>query len=447
MGETLKSQDLVDLFVNDSAHEDLLLYALDVDALFKYDQVKGVYEMLGDEKLERYVYHFLKYKVTRNITWGMIKDLVKQIKMSVERNVDGVTFSPYVALEDCLLNLETFEYCPFSKDKIAVHYVPFSRETVEQKPETPVFNKFLNEVIVDRTLKPDKELQVLVQEMCGYYLLNNLKAEAVFFLYGQGLNGKSTLINILQDLIGKEFCSASSIQAMTTNRWGPVSLIGKKINFCRDEESKYLASDKFKTIISGEPVEIEKKYGGTFLFTPNAKHLFSLNQLPKFDMLDRGLLRRIKIIPFFFNIEESKKDTDLGRRLKAELPGIFAWALVGAKRLVENGYRFTETKAIKETRSEFEEAISGAISFFRERYEINEEGFSANEDMYREYVIWCTSNGRKAMNSNNFFKDLINILGLQGHFKWSIGENKTIRGKKCTPKKETQTYEGKQSNL
>lgn len=438
---------MVDLFVMDNEHENQLLYAQDVDALFKYDQAKGIYRMFTDRKLEQYVYRFLKYKINRNITWGMIKDLAMQIKMSTERSVDEITVSPYIALEDCLLNLETFKFSAFDLEKIATHNVPFSKQTLLDKPKTPVFTAFLDSVIVDRKLNPDYELQFLVQEMCGFYFLNNLKAEAVFFLYGQGMNGKSTIMNILQELIGKEFYSAATIESLTKDKWGPVSLIGKKINFCRDEESRFLASDKFKTMISGEPTEIEKKYGSKSLFTPTAKHLFSLNHLPKFDMLDRGLLRRIKIIPFYHNISESKKDTDLGKKLKAELPGIFAWAIEGAKRLVENGYKFSEAKAVEEMKYEFQEMVSAAILFFRERYQLEETGFSANEDMYREYTIWCTNNGRKPMNSNNFFKDLINNIGLQNHMKWSSTENKTIRGKKCIPIKETKPYEGEQSNL
>jgi putative DNA primase/helicase len=55
------------------------------------------------------------------------------------------------------------------------------------------------------------------------------------------------------------------------------------------------------------------------------------NHKPIIRGTDEGIWRRIKLIPFTVTIPEPERDPDLPEKLKAELPGILAWAVAGCK--------------------------------------------------------------------------------------------------------------------
>jgi len=57
--------------------------------------------------------------------------------------------------------------------------------------------KFLNEATLG-----DQEYISYLQRICGYCLTGSIKEEALFFLYGQGGNGKGTFLNTLTSILG-----------------------------------------------------------------------------------------------------------------------------------------------------------------------------------------------------------------------------------------------------
>jgi putative DNA primase/helicase len=284
---------------------------------------------------------------------------------------------------------------------------------------------------VDEKGKTDEQLIVLVQEMLGYYLLNNLKAQAVFFLVGRGANGKSVLINVVEKMIGAEYVSAMSIQSLTMNNFATSGLIGKKVNLCNEEESKYLRSDRFKALISGDLIMGERKHENHFYFHPKTKYLFATNAMPTFDGINHGIRRRMQIIQFNRVFEPHEQDRDLSDKLQTEIGGIVGWALKGAQRLVSNGYRFSQSDNVDEAILSFENQTSSALAYFRENYEVSEDpnDFMSADEMYELYRQWCEKYGKKPMSEPVFGRDIgDNIFkGARSIIKWYGGQ--TRRGR------------------
>jgi putative DNA primase/helicase len=221
-----------------------------------------------------------------------------------------------------------------------------------------------------------------------------------------------------------------SIEKLTTNDFAASSLIGKKINICLEEESSYVKSDKFKAMVSGDPINVERKYGDSFMWEPTVKYVFATNEMPTFSGLNYGLVRRIKIIPFNRIIEDHKKDTRLTDKLGTELSGILAWAMAGAKRLAENGFKFTECAQSVNKIGEFKENISAAILFYNENYTLgtSDEDFLSNDELYENYVHWCEKRGKKRQSYYVFMRDinthilLSDVRGIDKDGKKCIGK-------------------------
>ena len=427
---SLTNQELVRKFIQDERHIQKLLYSYELDSFFFYQEDKGYFK-LQDRQLkefENYVENFLYEESPKNITTARIEDIVKYLKIKTSRKV-GSEEAEYLSFaEGQVLRLSDFTLHAYDLNKIALHHLPFNPYKVITMQPTPMWSKFLDEVVVKDNLTPDRELQSLLQEMFGYSLLQTTKAEKTFFLVGEGANGKSVMLNILRKVVGESNCSSKSIEALTTDRFATSGLIGKTVNICSEEESDYIKSDKFKAIVSGEPIDIERKFGEAVSGRFSVKFIFATNEMPTFSGFNNGLLRRMVIVPFKKTIEESLRDVDLSKKLEAELEGIVSWAIEGARRLVERKYRFILPEACKLKEEEFKENLSSSISFIKENYIIDETCFISNLDLYGSYKIWAKDRGIKAVKLQRFSKDITKLYGDSVVF-WDKTNDKTIRGR------------------
>jgi putative DNA primase/helicase len=84
--------------------------------------------------------------------------------------------------------------------------------------QCPLFLTFLDEV-----MGSDQELVAYLQRVFGYLLTGDTSAQCLFFLYGTGANGKSTLLNIAKALLGTGFCrqTPSEMIMARPNKTGP----------------------------------------------------------------------------------------------------------------------------------------------------------------------------------------------------------------------------------
>lgn len=99
-------------------------------------------------------------------------------------------------------------------------------------------------------------------------------------LVGGSNTGKSTLIKMINSLIGKQNISALSIQDMA-KRFYPAQLKDKLVNACADNSSIALDDiGNLKKITGDDEIMYEDKGCKPYFFTPFAKLIFSFNTLP-----------------------------------------------------------------------------------------------------------------------------------------------------------------------
>lgn len=162
-------------------------------------------------------------------------------------------------------------------------------------------------------------------------------------------NGKSQILELARSLL-----PVSATASVTAARMGDerhiVGLVGKLLN-ASDElsSSSAIASDTFKAIVTGEPVQGRDVYKSRVEFRPLAQHLFATNTLPVFQGgMDRGVQRRLLVISFNRVIPKDERVEAIGRRIGEEEPdALLAWAVAGAARLISNkGFTLPATSSI-----------------------------------------------------------------------------------------------------
>ena len=168
----------------------------------------------------------------------------------------------------------------------------------------------------------------------------------LFFLIGDGGNGKSVFIDVISSLCGKENVCNISLNRLNDEKYLP-ELFGKMINVSGETpNAKCMNTDIIKAVVSGDWVTGRAVYQKPSKFKPYAKHYLGMNTLPEIDDNTHGMWRRIHVIEFPRKFSESEMDVELTGTLIDELSGIFNWALEGYRRLRDQGFIFSKSPSM-----------------------------------------------------------------------------------------------------
>lgn len=421
-------------------YKDNLLFVEEFNSYYWFDNLFHYYKPLKEIEIKAKIANFLEINLSGNITDSTFNNADTWLRLKVNKIIPEIESNLTIFNDGSVLNIETLEVRKYKKTDNIFYFI--NCRFPSKKDKCPNFFKFLNNIMVDEEDKTDKQLIVLMQEMFGYYLLSTQEPPITFFLTGGGSNGKSTLQGVLEQLVGgPHFVMSNSIENLTTKDFHIQELRFKRLNVCNEEQSKYMQAAKFKAMVEGARVHGEIKFGEQFSFCPRTKHIFATNNMPAFDSLDYGTRRRIKIVPFMKTI--LPKDTNKAYKNKIwektafapELPGIVAWAIEGAKRLIANNYTFSTAASVEAEMLEYEAVVSSTVNFIRDNFEkaikdqVGAEFFSSTR-LYKIYHQWCkTATNRKPVNSNIFRRELRQELKLkQMIMGWDRCENSNKRG-------------------
>jgi P4 family phage/plasmid primase-like protien len=184
-------------------------------------------------------------------------------------------------------------------------------------------------------------------------------------------NGKSQILDLARSLLPEE-AVASVTAASVGDERHIIGLVGKLLN-ASDElsSSKAIASDRFKAVVTGEPIEGRDVYASRIEFRCVAQHMFSTNTLPVFQGgMDRGVQRRLLVIPFNRMIPDEKCIEKIGLRIGQEEADLLrAWVVDGARRNMHNR-RFSIPKSSKEALREWLYGSDPVLAWAAERVRV-----------------------------------------------------------------------------
>lgn len=259
---------------------------------------------------------------------------------------------------------------------------------VNYDPEAkcPNFDKYLSTTL-------DSEVATLAEEVYGYCLIPSTRFEKAIMLVGAGSNGKSVFLDVLQYLLGEKNISNIELQELEENRFKAAGLLGKLANIFADLSSKAMkSSSMFKTLVTGDRVTAERKFGQPFEFNNYAKLLFSANEPPRNSDKTFAYYRRWIIIPFTRTFDKGTADRGLRNKLQAETAGILNKALDGLHRLVEQG-EFSQPPQTLKALEAYQTHNDTAAAFANEMTEESLVGKVAKQKLYEAYRDWCTDQG------------------------------------------------------
>lgn len=271
----------------------------------------------------------------------------------------------------------------------------------------PRFEQFLAEVFKGDSDHVQKSH--VVCEALGYTLIPSCHLEKFFMLIGSGANGKSVLLSVLADLIGREYTTAVQ-PSQFENRFQRGHLQGKLANIITEiAEGAEIADAQLKSLVSGEMTTAEHKHQAPFDFVPYAKHWFGTNHLPHTRDFSDALFRRALILTFPNKFDGPGRDVHLIDKLKAELPGILNLALEGLQRLISNS-AFTECPSSADIAKQWRREADQVAQFVEEDCETGAGFEIASSQLFEKYGYWAARSGvKRTLNHNNFTNRLTRL--------------------------------------
>lgn len=312
-----------------------------------------------------------------------------------------------IAFRNGVYDLDTEELKDFSPSYIITNIIPW-----DYRPDaySEIADKTLNKIACN-----DPEIRALLEECIGYCFFRQNEISKSFFLTGAGSNGKSTFLDMVKHVLGRQNYVALDLDELS-ERFSTTTMFGKLANIGDDISDDFLqgkAIANFKKVVSGNDIKAENKGQDAYFFKPTVKLLFSANEIPR--MRNKGfqaVLRRMVIIPF--NAVFSVHDADFDARItwKLKKPEVAEYliqiGMEGLKRVLAT-QDFTKSVAVENQLDEFERDNNPILLFLdevEEREIINQE----TKSVYTRYDTFCYENGFTKVAMQTFSKDMKRYL-------------------------------------
>lgn len=277
---------------------------------------------------------------------------------------------------------------------------------------------------LDRVTGGDRELQSFLQRVTGYCLTGTTQTHAMFFFYGTGGNGKGTFLNTIAHLLG-DYAKTAPIGAFTASKFERHStelamLQGARLVSAQEtEEGRRWDEAKIKALTGGDTITARFMQKDNFEFRPQFKLLIAGNHKPQLRNVDEAMRRRLHLVPFTQTIPAAERIEGLDEQLRAELPGIFAWAIEGCLAWQRDGLQPPES-----VRTATEEYFEGEDSFqewLDENCELRPGAQSTSAELFRSWSEWSQRAGEAATSQRSFSQKLES----HGFPRITIGHAKT----------------------
>ena len=278
--------------------------------------------------------------------------------------------------------------------------------------DCPEFKAFLKKII------PDDNIREFFGQCVGMAMVGKVYEEVMVFLVGDGCNGKSTLANILSQVMGTYTTSLQPdvITSMTGSKTPPdiAEVRGRRIVFISEtEEGDTLSTKALKRLCSNERLAVRRLYCMPESFVPSHTIFYSTNHKPRVSSNDNGTWRRIKIIPFTYQFKEEEKITNFAEKLLEKEGGaILHWCIEQAQKFIANGLKLIAPEEVKAETNEYKQSEDVMAQFVDEMIVIKypetciadpiDSRRIKSSVLYTVYKNWCKINNYPAKNVSVF---------------------------------------------
>ena len=258
----------------------------------------------------------------------------------------------------------------------------------------------------------DLELIDYVQKICGLGAIGRVYMEAIIISYGEGANGKSTFWNTIAWVLGS-YAGGISADALTVGCRRNVKpeiaeVKGKRLLIAAElEEGMRLSTATVKQLCSTDQIKGEKKYKDPFDFVPSHTLVLYTNHLPKVGAMDRGIWRRLIVIPFSATISGKNDIKNYAAYLQQHAGQyVLKWIIEGAAKAIRENFNPKLPQVVEDAIGRYRNDSNWLGYFVEECCEVGEDLVEKSGDFYNAYRAFCMRTGDYIRDSATFYTAL-----------------------------------------
>jgi P4 family phage/plasmid primase-like protien len=327
-----------------------------------------------------------------------INGMLSQAKPYLAVSMDDLDSDPW--LFNCLggtLDLRTGRLTPHNPADLITRLAPVG---YDPEADCPRFERFLKETLVDDAVIS------FIKRFAGYSLTGSTRERAFAILYGFGKNGKTTLIELLQDAIG-DYATNTDVETILIKNRSPgasndvAALKGARfVSAAEVEQNRGLAESKVKQLTGSDTVTARFLFREFFDYRPEFKLWLSTNNKPLIKGTDDAIWDRVRLVPFTQRFEGDQADLKLPEKLRQELPGILAWLVQGCLEWQQHG--LGEPEGVRAATAQYRQEMDTLAAFLDERCVVRSGLTAPATPLYKQYQLWCDDAGEKPETQKTF---------------------------------------------
>lgn len=364
-----------------------------------YKYTGKFWEPYSEEQVERDVHSALR---GRGFSMGLVNNTIKTVKRFAVKD----EFKPaptYVAFRNGVLDLQGWDYglidfslIPHSPKLKTMSLLNFDFDAEAQCPQ---WLEFLNQVF-----EGDKDRELLLQQFMGYLLVYDYRWHKMLVMAGESRSGKGTIANVIRELVGHSAYAGASLSSLS-EQFGLHPLVNAKVAVISDAKQTARgnisrAHEVLLNVAANDSIPVRRMYSSPITTQIAARIVMMANNVPRFADDADALYNRYLVLPFNVSFA-GREDVLLSEKLKAEMSGIFNWAVQGLIQLAAAG-KFIQpelgVKAADEMR-----VYSNPLGTFVERFLVQDtDGLVPCRDLFLAYQQFCRELDIKAVPNIEF---------------------------------------------
>lgn len=382
-------------------------------ALYHYVPEDGVYEPHGESHIKGEMERLLGAVATNQ----RVREVVEKVKRRTIAMPDELDTEPNrLVVQNGILDLHTGEIDDHSPHEPHQTLVP-----VNYDPEASCerIDEFFGEIVDGSDV--DTLYRLIAHTLYGEYVTGKAA-----MLLGEGQNGKSVFLSLVEEFLGHHNVSHRALQDFDENDFAAHDLQGKLANVHPDMSDESVADlGTFKKLTGQDTLTADIKYEQPITFENHATLLFAANRMPVLQEDTHALWRRWVYVNFPYRFDDddptAKDETPkrvLMRELtdEAQLEGLLARCVAEIREWWGGREWYPDTPGVERVREKMKRASEPVYDFAAaclHNRAGNEDAFIEKDVVREAYRTYAREESLPAQSDNQFGEKLVNLMDYQ----------------------------------
>jgi len=271
---------------------------------------------------------------------------------------------------------------------------------------SPFYQRFMSTIFCR-----DDSLIEYVERALGYSATGSTAHQAIFYCYGSGANGKSTLMSLAEMILG-DSAGTIPVENLLEIQPGPRPFLFKhraKRMLITNEtpEGRFVNESAIKQMTGGDTMEVRTLNKEPITVTTQWKPWVNGNYLPRVKGRDEGFWRRTKVIPFnaFIPREDRVGLEEILKTFEHEGDAILTRWLEAAHRVYAEG-GFNECAAILDATNLYRNSEDLLGSFITECCNIGKKDKESKRSLFDAWTDYIGGESTEIKSINRLTREL-----------------------------------------